>query len=198
MVNLLNDKEEWLRGLKRRSAKSLYRFYYIVGSNPTSSDFELNLKMFFYLKASSKDKEVLKKFVKFLSKLETSPISLKYFSKQKKRKFITILNSPHVNKTAQEQFEVRVYSKQFLINSFKPFSLLSLLKRIKISSFPGLKLEVKGIFNLSNSEKESLLTLDPDNICLISVNSPVCLLNIKRKYIQLFDCYGEIQLKTIK
>lgn len=30
-------KEEWLRGLKRRSAKSLYRVFCIVGSNPTSS-----------------------------------------------------------------------------------------------------------------------------------------------------------------
>lgn len=36
---LYDSKEEWLSGLKRRSAKSLYRIFCIVGSNPTSSVF---------------------------------------------------------------------------------------------------------------------------------------------------------------
>ena len=154
--------------------------------------------MFFYLKASVKDKKVLEKFVKFLSKLENSPIALKYFSKKKKRKFITILNSPHVNKTAQEQFEVRTYNKQFLINSFKPFSFFSLLKKMKNSSFPGLKLEIKGVFHTSEETENILFAVNPDNVCLITLNNADSLLQATTKYIQLFDCYGEAQLKVNK
>ena len=87
-----------------------------MGSNPISSG---NLKMFLYLKLLSKDKQTLKKFTDFLVKLEILILNLKCFSKQKKRKFITVLKSPHVNKTAQEQYEFRFYSKEFVINSFR-------------------------------------------------------------------------------
>ena len=154
--------------------------------------------MFFYLKASSKDKKVLNNFIKFLSKLEVSPLALKYFSKQKKRKFITILNSPHVNKTAQEQFEFRIYNKQFLINSFKPFSFFLLLKKIKNSSFPGLNLEIKGLFDNVKENENILKALNPDNVNLIQAKDVHILSEAKQKYIQLFDCYGEIYLKNLK
>ena len=40
--------ERWLSGLKRRSAKSLYKIFYIVGSNPTLSFFVLMLLEFFF------------------------------------------------------------------------------------------------------------------------------------------------------
>ena len=90
-----------------------------MGSNPTSSE---KLIMFIYLKASSKDQKTLEKFVQLFSKLEASTFVIKCLPKKKKRKFVTVLKSPHVNKTAQEQFEFRFYNKQFLINSFKPFT----------------------------------------------------------------------------
>ena len=41
IIDLRNKfkKEEWLSGLKRRFAKSLYKMFYIMGSIPISSVF---------------------------------------------------------------------------------------------------------------------------------------------------------------
>jgi ribosomal protein S10 len=158
--------------------------------------------MFFHLKVSSKDNKVLEKFVQFLSKLETSPIVLKYFSQQKKRKFITVLKSPHINKTAQEQFEFRYYNKQFLINSFKPSRFLLVLKKIKNLSFPGIKLEVKGLFDKNKNDNSFSKMINPDNVILkkkgnLKVKKQQHSKSFQKKYIQLFDFYGEICLKNV-
>jgi ribosomal protein S10 len=162
--------------------------------------------MFFYIKASSKDKKVLEKFSWFLSKLETSTFILKCFSKQKKRKFITILKSPHINKTAQEQFEFRFYNKRFLINSFQPLTFLFILKKIKNLSFSGLNLEVKSLLEYNEKNKNFLKLISPDNLTLKiqhnctkqkSINKSFPQNLLLKKYIQLFDCYGEIFLKDI-
>lgn len=156
--------------------------------------------MFFYLKASSKDKKVLDNFIKYLSRLEASPLVLKHFSKQNKRKFITILKSPHVNKTAQEQFEFRFYSKQFLVNSFRPFTFLLTLKKIKNLSFPGLDLKIKGLFDISKCQKKVLDVIDLDNVIIRKTVNPIqdkqkIEKKAEQRYVQLFDCYGEICLK---
>ncbi len=156
--------------------------------------------MFFYFKVSSKDSKVLEKFFQFLLKLETFPTVLKYIPKQKRKKFITILKSPHVNKTAQEQFEFRFYTKQFVIDSLKPLKFFLILKKIKNLSFPGIKLEVKGLFNIKKKNQSFLRAIDPDNIILLGrehFKSTDQQSNrfFQKKYIQLFDCYGEVYLK---
>ena len=171
--------------------------------------------MFFHLKVSSKDKKVLKNFGRFLSKLKTTSNSLKSFSKQNVRKFVTILKSPHVNKTAQEQFEFRFYTKEFLINSFKPLTFLLILKKINNTSFSGIDLKVKSL--VQENKKKNLTALDPDNINLNTVsnyglsqkkklnNKSFLEKNVRKfsqnsssskRYIQLFDCYGEMSLKN--
>jgi len=153
--------------------------------------------MFLHFKVSSKDNHVLEKFLRFLQRLSISPTVLKHFSKQKKRKFVTILKSPHVNKTAQEQFEFRYYSKEFLIDSFKPLTFFLIIKKIKNLSFPGLKLEVKGLFNSDKKSKNFLRLMDPDNLVLEqNLSKTSKKLSFQKKYIQLFDCYGELCLKN--
>ncbi len=150
--------------------------------------------MFFYLKASAKDIRVLEKFSHFLNKLDTSTFVLKHRSKQNQRKFITILKSPHVNKTAQEQFEYRFYHKHFLINSFNPLTFFFMLKKSQNSSFAGLKLEIKSVINFNEKNINSQKVFNPDNFSLISSSlSP----NFIKKYIQMFDCHGETFLKSI-
>jgi ribosomal protein S10 len=155
--------------------------------------------MFFYLKVSSKNKKVLQNFVTFLSKLEKSPIVLKYVSKQNARKFITILKSPHVNKTAQEQFEFRFYSKQFLISSAQPLMFFLKLKKIKNSSFSGVNLEIQALLNNSKHIKSLSKVFNPDKIILPRKfeKVPSVKTSLLKKYIQLFDCYGEVSLKNI-
>ena len=91
--------------------------------------------MFFYLKISCKDQRILKKFLHFFTKLESFPIVIKSFPKSEKRKFVTVLKSPHVNKTAQEQFEYRYYSRHLLVRSFKPLTFFFIFKEAKKLKF---------------------------------------------------------------
>jgi ribosomal protein S10 len=154
--------------------------------------------MFLHFKVSSKDSQTLKMFFRFLQKLKSSSTVLKYFSKQNKRKFITVLKSPHVNKTAQEQFEFRYYSKEFLVNSLKPLTFFLAIKKIQNLSFPGLKLEVKGFVNPNQKSKSFLKLIDPDNVVLAYNSSKFFNhLLLPSKYVQLFDCYGELRLKEL-
>ncbi|MBE0439326.1 MAG: hypothetical protein IBX57_06120 [Gammaproteobacteria bacterium] len=138
----------------------------------------------------------MKKFLSLIQRLTSSSTVVKHFSKQKKRKVITILKSPHVNKTAQEQFEFRFYNKEFLITSTQPLTFFLMIKKIKNLSFPGLKLEVRSVLNVDRTNKSFLKRLNPDNIILLcdrakTLNS----LTFQKRYIQLFDCYGEVRLK---
>jgi len=152
--------------------------------------------MFLHFKVSSKNNQILEKFLRFLQKLKTSSTVLKHFSKQNKRKFITILKSPHVNKTAQEQFEFRYYNKEFVVDSLKPLAFFLIIKKIKNLSFPGLKLEVKGLLNPEKKNKSFLRLTNPDTVVLECRESRTFKrLSFQKKYIQLFDCYGEFYLK---
>ena len=156
--------------------------------------------MFFYFKVSAKESQALKNFFRFISKLKTSPMIFKHFSGQQKRKFITILKSPHVNKTAQEQFEFRFYSKRFRVDSFKPLTFFLILKKIKNLSFPGIKVEIKGLFNVKEKNKNLLRSISPDSVFFTSKNNFKVKrqqqnLYFQKKYIQLFDYYGENYLK---
>jgi len=154
--------------------------------------------MFLYFKISSKDSQVLEKFSKFILRLEKFPIIIKCFSKSKKRKFITILKSPHVNKTAQEQFEFKYYSKEFLVDSLKPLTFFLVIKKIKNLSFPGIRLEVKGLLNSNKKTKSTLKLTNPDQIILNKNGVKIKDVPLSQlKYLQLFDCYGESYLKDL-
>lgn len=150
--------------------------------------------MFFYCKVSAKHNSVLKSFSQLLMKLKKSATVIRYFSKSNKRKFITILKSPHVNKTAQEQFEFRFYNQEFLIYSLKPLTFFIFLKKIQNISFPGIKLKIKGLLNFEKKNKNFLKVVNPDNL-ILNNNNPT--LNFQKNYIQLFDCYGELYLKKL-
>lgn len=169
--------------------------------------------MFFYLKVSCKDKKILEKFTRVFTKIKSLPIFIKPFPKYEKRKFVTILKSPHVNKTAQEQFEYRFFSKHFLVFSMKPQIFFLFLKRLKNLSFSGIKLEVKGVFEKNVTNKYILKLVNPDNIVLQTsyfnqksfrkektenkdFKSVPNDIDLSKKYIQLFDSYGEIYLKN--
>ena len=160
--------------------------------------------MFFHIKVSAKDKKALENFGQFISKLQLTSNSLRLLSKRNLRKFITVLKSPHVNKTAQEQFEFRVYTKEFIISSFKPLTLFLILKKINDSSFSGLNLKIESLFK--QNTKKKLIALNPDNVDLNTIEEFDSLLSSdssssqnflsSKRYIQLFDCYGEMVLKN--
>jgi ribosomal protein S10 len=76
--------------------------------------------MFIILSIHSKNANSLTNFLKFLYTLNKKNFfKLKFYIKQSKKKenssFFSVLQSPHVNKKSQEQFECFVYSKQLKI-----------------------------------------------------------------------------------
>jgi len=109
------------------------------------------------------------------------------------------LKSPHVNKTAQEQFEFRFYSKSFLIHSLKPLTYFFIFKKLRSKSFSGLNFEIKGIFNRSEKSKILLKVSNPNNVISQNIYNSKSNSNLKlsqMKYIQLFDYYGEVCLNN--
>ena len=143
--------------------------------------------MLFLIKVSTKNKKTLKNFLTFITKLNIVQTNVKNISKKTLRKVVTILKSPHVNKSAQEQFEFRYYNKLLVIRSTKPLLFCVILKKIKDSNFLGLKLEVKGLLKSSATR---LKNFNPDDVSVPTIDSKSI-----TKYIQLFDIYGEFCLK---
>lgn len=152
--------------------------------------------MFFYLEISSKNKETFKKFLNFLLKLKITNLKIKTISKQKLKQFTTVLKSPHVNKTAQEQFEFRIYKKKLIIKILKPFKLFYILKKLQNFSFPGINFKVNGCF-IENKFKDLITDLDPDFLNLFFFINIFFYKNEEKtkKYLQMLDIYGNICLK---
>jgi ribosomal protein S10 len=116
----------------------------------------------------------------------------KYFQKKKKKKTLTILKSPHVNKTAQEQFEYRIYSKQITIYSSQNFQYLVFLKKINAHLFPDVKIKTK--FNMDHSMEKQIEVLNPTNLKM-DLFREKNQMNLKLKtknIIRTFDTYGEL------
>jgi ribosomal protein S10 len=71
--------------------------------------------------------ETLKIYIKFIDFLfQKTKINYKKFTQRKKKK-ITLLKSPHVNKKAREQFEVCSYKTTLIIESRICSNLLKLI-----------------------------------------------------------------------
>ena len=80
--------------------------------------------MFIILSIYSKNASSLTNFLKFLYKLKKNKIfKLKFYTKQSQKKkdflYISVLQSPHINKKSQEQFEYYIYSKQLKIQTYQ-------------------------------------------------------------------------------
>ncbi len=82
------------------------------------------------------------------------------------------LKTSHVNKTAQEQFKFRFYTKEFVISSFKPLTFFLILKKVNNLSFTGMNLKVKSLFK--RNEKKKIIT--DINTIHIQTNKKKCLL----------------------
>jgi ribosomal protein S10 len=138
----------------------------------------------------SKNINSINKFLNFFYKKLTFKI-LKYqifkskFQKPIQKKILTVLKSPHVNKTAQEQFEYRLFRKQLTLFSYKSGLFLILLKYIKFKLFPDLKIKIILFSNSTKQYKAVQNRINPNNF-----NSSLIL-----NYLKIFDLHGEILLK---
>lgn len=67
---------------------------------------------------------------------------------------MTILKSPHVNKKAQEQFEIRFFKKQLTIKSIKIFKYLIFLKKLNFNLFSDVNITLK--YSIKKKETQKL------------------------------------------
>jgi ribosomal protein S10 len=157
--------------------------------------------MFFYIELSAKNKNSLKKFLNFLAKVKHPNLIVSSFSKKKIRQFVTVLKSPHVNKTAQEQFEFRIYTRKLRVKSLQSLKFLLILKRIKKLSFPGVNLKIKSVFEKRKEIKNVLTSVNPEKLNVNFFNARNSFKNDRakkiKKYLQALDCYGEYSLKAV-
>ena len=103
----------------------------------------------------SKNKESLKNFFKFQKRsleIQQFQIPFCYKKNKKTKQKISVLKSPHVNKTAQEQFELKTYSITIIVKSYKVQKYILLLKKIKNQLFPDVKIKIKSHFSIKNTE----------------------------------------------
>lgn len=123
----------------------------------------------YQLTITSKNKKSVENcFLFFLNNANELNLNIikKDFKKEKKKNILTILKSPHVNKSAQEQFEFKLFSKQLSVYSQKNFQILFFLKKIKIYLFPDVKIKIKFILNKNLSEKIKVHIFNPTNFKL--------------------------------
>jgi ribosomal protein S10 len=88
---------------------------------------------------------------------------LKYIQQKHNRCFFTILKSPHIYKTAQEQIEYRRFSKQIIIFSFQILKYIILLKKIQTKLFPDIEIQIKFLVNNIIIKKKKLTVINPNN-----------------------------------
>jgi ribosomal protein S10 len=127
----------------------------IMGSSPILAF--PNIMNNFNVIINSKNKKSLDYFFFFFSCLFQKNLSVikSYVKIKKKRKVLTLLKSPHVNKSAQEQFEIRVFSKQINLSVLKDFQFLYLLKLIKNAVLTDSR--VKSVFHIRQSLQKKIL-----------------------------------------
>ena len=111
--------------------------------------------------------------------------------KKNKHKFVTILKSPHINKTAQEQFEYKFFTSQIVLYSTDLFFCYVVIKRIFKKGFPGLKIKLLHSFDKKNQNKVLTTFLNPDNV-LLSEKKKI------KSYFLMFDSFGEVCLQNFK
>jgi ribosomal protein S10 len=173
------------------------------------------MKKIFNLFIKTKNKIALKNFLLFLNKNMDKNFNLikKKFKKKKKKIVFTVLKSPHVNKSAQEQFEMNFMSFQLTISTTQVFKILIFLKKLKNSIFADITFKINFF---TNSKKYTVLRkklFDIDNFkiylnvnenfslyiykVLICTNNEIKLKNSSnsientvKHYIQIIDFYS--------
>jgi len=146
--------------------------------------------MFITIYIYSKNKLSITNYLKFLKKyLNKKKLNFKnitfIFKKKIKKTVFTVLKSPHVNKTAQTQFENRLYKTQLTIYSDNYLKLIYFIKYFSENNFSDIKIKIKII---KNKNIISIL----HNINNFFKN------NIKTKvFLKMLDVLGELKFKIL-
>ena len=102
----------------------------------------------FTLLLYSKNKNTLNYFLNFFKNSEKQNFKIvkKLVQKKRKKKRISILKSPHVNKTAQKHFQYVYFCVSLSFKTYELQKNLFFIKKIKNQLFPDLKIVIKGTY----------------------------------------------------
>lgn len=156
------------------------------------------------LTITSKTRRSLERFTSFFNKNKYKVFShiQKILRKKKRKKVITILKSPHVNKKAQEQFEIKLYSLQFTLNVNQIFKTLFFFKKAKNFVFSDINIKIKFLYNKKKQEFLNNKIFNSDNFKIKGLlkknfkdqNEFIKLKRIKflnsNNLLKLFETYG--------
>lgn len=162
----------------------------------------------YLIKTDSKNKNSIAKFywtVFNRKNININSLTIKKKFKNKNSKnFVSVLKSPHVNKKAQEQLEIRNFSKQFIISTTNSVKFIYFIKKLKNVCFPDVKVQITF---LSNKKKEKLflnklLHLNNFKSDTLQKNKSNTLKSVKKNkkkivarvttLLKLLDAYGEL------
>ena len=152
--------------------------------------------MLITLKITSANKNSIKRFSNFiLFKIKNLSKTQIYISniinKKPNIKKFSVLKSPHVNKTAQEQFEIRNYEKTMEIYCHQNIFVLFLIKRFSNSLFRDIEIKTK----ISTGNFKALKLFKTNFNCnLHSFGKKDIVLD---GYLKSLDCYGEVCFKIV-
>jgi len=168
--------------------------------------------MYIIISIYSKNSNSLTNFLKFfyrLKKKKAFKLRLHSMQSQKKTKktFFSTLQSPHVNKKSQEQFEYRLYHKKLKIHISQITKFLIIWKILKTLVFSDIKLKTKFCLNNKWFKFNLLSKIEYDKFRLKFLKKKLLyLVCFKQKYwstklthtsLKLLDIYGEIGLKSL-
>lgn len=151
--------------------------------------------MFVIIDIYSKNYNSLSLFLNyFLNNKITKKLNIIVFktttSQPLQKKVFTVLKSPHVNKTAQEQFEYRMYKKRLkcFIPQFPLF--ITHFKRLRFNMFSDINFKIKIISNNKAKKKKIKNQFNMNDYCL-DLND----LNLKG-YLKILTVCGEFVLNS--
>ena len=129
----------------------------------------------------------------------------KYSNNKIKVKKFTLLKSPHVNKNAQDQFEIRYFFQKLSVYLPENFKYLVFLKRLTTITFPDILLKIKISLDTERENNLKLKFFTPNNFKInknyyynkknvIKNKKIYSYQNIKefKYFIKIFDSYGEL------
>ena len=144
--------------------------------------------MFIKIILDSKNLSSLTKFLVLFNNILKTKLSfsrlMKINSIVNNKKRITVLKSPHVNKSAQESFEVKNYKKVIVVFSLQYYMLFMVLKKLQNSIFNDINISIQaGSGNLKNFKFFKFFKVN---------NNKINFLNILKK----LDISGECSLQS--
>jgi len=146
----------------------------------------------FNITITTKNNKSLQNFFAFLDQTEKKSLK-KYFQKRPNTKRFAILKSPHVNKTAQEIFEIKKFKKQVNVQVPKAYNYIIFLKRLNTNMFPDVSIKLKYHIEIKRFKKFGRQLFRLDNF---GQNSLFFLIHWRNKNKKFSEAFKKTNIKT--